>query len=66
MKMIDDTPLGNPYDIMQLLKKITVYCRKCEDLELDYEPYIDKTELILILKQFECVLDNKEKIKRKE
>lgn len=66
MKMIDDTPLGNPYDIMQLLKKIITYCRKCEDLELDYEPYIDKTELILILKQFECVLDNKEKIKRKE
>ena len=64
MKMVDDTPLGNPYDIMQLLRKITVCCHKCEDLELDYEPYIDKDELMIILKQFECVLNNKEKLKR--
>lgn len=64
MKMIDDTPLENPYTIKQLLRKLTVYCHKCEDLELDYEPYIDKTELMIIQKQFECVLENKDKVKK--
>ena len=65
MKMVDDTPLETHYDIKGLLRKITRYCRKCEDLELDYEQYIDKTELMIILKQFECVLDNKDKIQKK-
>lgn len=64
MKMVDDTPLHDSYDTMQLLRKITACCHKCRDLELDYEPYIDRAELMIILKQFECVLENKDKVKR--
>ena len=66
MKMVDDTPLETPYNIKGLLKKTMRYCNKCEDLKIDYEKYIDKVELVLILKQFECVLENKDKINRKE
>lgn len=61
MKMIDDTSRkGN--NIRHLVKKITEYCRECEDSGLDYEKYIDRTELEIILKQFECVINHKENI----
>lgn len=64
MKMVDDTPLAGNDDILHILKKMVRYCRLCEDLELDYEPYIDKVELVLVQKQFECVLDNRDKVKK--
>lgn len=64
MKMVDDTPLLGDDDVISIVKRIIRYCRLCEDLELDYQGYVDKDELLIIQKQLECVLDNRDKVKK--
>ena len=62
MKMVDDTPLAGNNKTMDILMKMVRYCRLCEDLELDYEKYVDKDYLLTVQKQLECVLDHRDKV----
>ena len=49
-----------------LLHKIKVLSRECEEENIDFEEYIDLNSLKIVIKQLECCLEHKEKIRSME
>lgn len=47
-----------------LTHRILNKLRELDNLDLDYEEYIDKDSLFLVLEQLDCCLRNKEKLKK--
>lgn len=52
------------YNLHRLLHTVRKLIRECDDADIDYEPYIDLGCLWIVIKQLECCLENKEKLKK--
>ena len=63
-KMVDDTTLSGNLPTSHYLHQIRNNIRICEDEDIDFEPYISKDCLMIVIKQLECCLRNKDKIKK--
>lgn len=61
MKMVDDTPLKTN-SVRQLLHELRKKLNECEDLHIDFEPYVDKSCLAIVIEQLECCVKHKDKL----
>ena len=62
----DNRELDEP--LYRTLWRIRILMRECEKYNIDYDAYVDKSQLYIILDQLDCCIDNKDNknIKKKE
>ena len=63
MKLVDDTPLHSS-NLEKLVMDFNRYYKLCKRENLNFEDYVDKNELFILVEQLKCCLRNKEKLRR--